>query len=112
MNQGHHHNDAVVHLAAMLLPRIVACWRDRTPYVIRDLDGTVITPEEGRAIVAEQHQVDPTVRRRNKAARAARTLKGRTTATPGTGRARKESPGAPAHRPAAANQTKNTDRSA
>lgn len=112
MNQGHHHNDAVVHLAAMLLPRIVACWRDRTPYVIRDLDGTVITPEEGRAIVSAQHRVDPAVRRRNKTTRHATTLKGRTIATPGTGRARKESTGAPAHRPATGNQTKNMGRTA
>lgn len=111
MREGRHHNDAVTHLAATLLTRVVACWRDGVPYVIRDLDGTVLTPEQGRAIVAADHQIDPQTRRQRRTSRAAQTLKGRSPA--GTaGRARKESRSAPALRPATTNQTKNTRRTA
>jgi len=105
INDGHHHNDAVVHLAATLLTRIVACWRDGIPYVIRDLDGTVVTAAQGRAIVATQHQVDPATRKRLRANRTTQTLKGRDNSAR-TGRVRKESPGAPAHRPATTHPTK------
>lgn len=39
-----HHNSALCHIATVLLARIVACWRAQQPYVIRDLDGTTLTP--------------------------------------------------------------------
>jgi hypothetical protein len=111
MEENRHHNDAIIHLAAILLTRVVACWRHGVPYVIRDLDGTELTPEQGRRIVAEHHQVDPEIRQRSRATSTAKTLKGR---PPGeaAGRARKESRSAPTLRPAASNQTKNTRRSA
>jgi hypothetical protein len=106
MNEQRHHNDAVTHLAAILLTRVVACWRDGVPYVIRDLDGTVITPEQGRAIVTAQHQVDPALRRRRRTTSTAKTLKGRTARVSRVaGRARQESPSAPTLRPAATHQT-------
>ena len=39
------------------LTRIVSCWRSQEPYVIRDLDGQPITPEEGRRIVHDRFVV-------------------------------------------------------
>jgi transposase len=104
MQEGRHHNDAITHLAAILLTRVVACWRDGVPYVIRDLDGTVLTPEQGRAVVAAHHQVDPQTRRRRRATRTVKTLKGRPP-TEVAGRARQESRGAPTLRPATGNRT-------
>jgi hypothetical protein len=46
----------------MLLTRIVACLRNGTPYQVRDVDGSPITPEQGRAIIAERYQIPPEVR--------------------------------------------------
>jgi len=54
---GRHHNSAVGTIATVLLTRIVACLRNNTPYQLRDLDGSPITGEQGRAIVAERYQI-------------------------------------------------------
>ena len=48
---GKHHNSALCHVSAVLLTRITSCWKSQEPYVIRDIDGTVITPEQGRRII-------------------------------------------------------------
>jgi hypothetical protein len=40
VHEGKHHNSALCHVSAVLLTRIIACWRSGTPSVIRDLDGT------------------------------------------------------------------------
>jgi transposase len=81
INSDHHHDSAICHIATTLLTRIAACWRAGTPYVLRDLDGTPITPEQGKVIVTGRFVVE---RRKNTR----------------TGREQKESPGAPASRPA------------
>jgi hypothetical protein len=52
-----HHTSALCTIATVLLTRIVACLRNGTPYVLRDVDGTEITPAQGRAIVAERYQI-------------------------------------------------------
>ena len=78
-----HHNSALCHVSAILLTRIIACWRAGTPYVIRDLDGTPITKEQGRAIVAERYSVHETIRAQ------------RRTLNKGASRRIKESLGAP-----------------
>jgi transposase len=59
---GRHHNSALCHIAPTLLARIVSCWRSGEHYVIRDLDGTVLTPDEGRRIVVERYTVHPELR--------------------------------------------------
>ncbi len=59
---GRHHNSATCTIAAVLLTRIVSCLRNGTHYELRDLDGTPITPDQGRAIVAEGYQIPPEVR--------------------------------------------------
>jgi transposase len=46
---GKHHNSALCTLAAVLITRIAACWRNHERYVLRDLDGNEITDEQGRA---------------------------------------------------------------
>jgi len=87
--EGKHHNSALCHLSTVLLTRMVSCWRNGTPYVIRDIDGTPITAAEGRAIVAEHYRVSDDLRALRRA-----TNKGK-----GTGRRSKESPGAPSTSP-------------
>lgn len=86
---GKHHNSALCHIAPALLSRIVACWRAGEPYVIRDLDGTVVTPSEGRRIVAERYTVHPELRARRRTTKPSEW----------TGRRNKESRGAPSTGP-------------
>ncbi len=57
-----HHNSAVCTIATVLLTRIVSCLRSGTPYILRDLDGAVITKAQGRAIVAERYTIPPEIR--------------------------------------------------
>jgi len=59
---GRHHTSALCTIATVLLTRIVACLRNDTPYQLRDVDGSPITPEQGRAIVAARYQIPPEVR--------------------------------------------------
>jgi transposase len=89
-----HHDSAICHVATTLLTRIATCWRTGKPYVLRDTDGRIITPEEGRRIVREHHRIDPKTRDNAAHARMAKRRKGR------TGREQKESRSAPASRPA------------
>jgi hypothetical protein len=50
---GKHHNSALCHIATTPLTRIIACWRAPQPYVLRDVDGTPVTNDHARAIIAE-----------------------------------------------------------
>jgi transposase len=59
---GRHHNSALCTIATVLLTRIVACLRAGTPYQLRDVDGTQIDEEHGRAIVASRYQIPTDVR--------------------------------------------------
>ncbi|MGZ8742966.1 MAG: hypothetical protein ACXWXO_08595, partial [Nocardioides sp.] len=61
---------------------------------VRDTDGRTVTEAEGRTIVREHHQVDRKRRQLAADTRRSQRLKGR------TGREHKESPSAPASRPA------------
>lgn len=87
---GKHHNSAVCTLAAVLVTRLTACWRNRTPYHLHDVDGQPITEAEGRTICATRYQVTDADRARNRSQRAAQRRK------QGTGRRSKESRSAPA----------------
>lgn len=80
---GKHHTSATCHIATTLLTRVVACWRNQTPYQLRDTDGTAITPAQARAIIAQRYTVPAGIRR-------ARTFSGMRTS-----RRRKESQRAP-----------------
>lgn len=94
MDTERHHESAVCHVATTLLTRIAACWRTGELYVIRDTDGRVLTPHEGRQIASEHHKVNKRVRDKATRQRRSQQLKAR------TGREHEESPSAPASRPA------------
>jgi transposase len=85
VHQGKHHNSALCHISTVLLTRMIACWRAGTPYQIRDLDGTPLTPAQGRAIVAQRYHVSDELRAQR------RTSHTKT----GASRRHQESPGAP-----------------
>jgi hypothetical protein len=65
VNKGKHHSQAVCACATHLLDRIRVVLRDDRPYELRDVDGTVVTPAQARAIIAERYQVPEEVRKRN-----------------------------------------------
>jgi transposase len=85
VDTGKHHNSAICTIAAVLVTRLAACWRNNERYVIRDLDGTEITETEGRAICADQFKITPGVRAARRSTTQAKTLKQR------AGRRKKES---------------------
>ena len=87
---GKHHNSALCHIATTLLTRVAACWKNNTPYQLRDVDGRIVSRAEARAIIAERYQVPEHIRR------------ARTTTT-GTGRRSKESQRAPSTDPSNTN---------
>jgi hypothetical protein len=60
-----HHYSAICHLATTLLTRIAACWRTGQPYLIRDVDGTPVTPAEAKTIITERYSIPPEHRRRS-----------------------------------------------
>lgn len=86
VESGKHHNSALCHIATTLLTRVVACWKNQTPYQLRDIDGRVVDRAEARAIIAERYQIPEDIRR------------ARTTTT-GTSRRSKESHSAPSTGP-------------
>ncbi len=85
VHEGKHHNSALCHISTVLLGRIVACWRAGEPYVIRDTDGTILSPQEGRRICEARYHVAAELR-------AQRRRGGKQV---GTSRRRKESTNAP-----------------
>jgi len=87
VHEGKHHNSALCHVSTVLLTRIIACWRRGTPYLIRDVDGTPLMPDEARRIVQERYHVSEDLR-----------TKRRTTGK-GTSRRSKESQSAPSAGP-------------
>lgn len=84
---GKHHNSALCHIATTLLTRVVACWRAGQPYVIRDVDGTPVTIEQARTIIADRYAIPTDLRAR------------RRTTNKGTDRRSKESQRAPSTGP-------------
>jgi transposase len=85
VHEGKHHNSALCHISTVLLTRLVSCWRQGSPYVIRDIDGTSLSRTEGRRIVNERYPVSEDLRalRRSSHKRAGASWRS------------KESPGAP-----------------
>ena len=86
VDAGKHHNSALCHIATTLLTRIIACWRAQQPYTLRDVDGTPVTPQQARAIIAERYTIptDLRARRRTTAARTGRRNK-KSHSAPSTG---------------------------
>jgi hypothetical protein len=92
LEEGKHHNSALCNISTSLLTRIIACWRAGESYVIRDFDGTVLTPQEGRRLCEARYRIAPELR-------AQRRSGGKGA---GTSRRSKESPGAPSIGPSPA----------
>lgn len=67
VHKGKHHVQAVCHCATHLLDRVRAVLRDERPYELRDTEGTPVTWQQARAIIAEQYHVPEEVRQRTSA---------------------------------------------
>jgi len=65
VEHGKHHNQAVCACATHLLDRIWTILKEDRPYELRDVDGTPVTVERARAIIAERYTVSKEVRQRN-----------------------------------------------
>ena len=94
VDAGKHHNSALCHIATTLLTRVIACWRAGQPYQLRDIDGTPVTIEQARAIVADRYAIPKDLRARRK-----------TTTGTGTDRRSKESQRAPSTGPSSTDAT-------
>lgn len=94
-----HHSSAICHLATLLLTRIATCMRNGEHYVLRDVDGTVITEAQGREIVTERYQIDPRQRDNIRHKRMQQRRK------QAAGQESQESPSAPTSQPATTKPT-------
>lgn len=65
VHKGKHYNQAICTCATHLLDRVRAVLYDDKPYELRDVDGTPLTAEQARTIIAERYTVPEEVRRRN-----------------------------------------------
>ena len=65
VEHGKHHNQAVCACATHLLDRIWTILKEDRPYELRDVEGTPVTVERARAIIAERYTVPKHVRQRN-----------------------------------------------
>jgi transposase len=73
VHKGNHHHQAVCACATHLLDRVRVILREDRPYELRDTDGTPVTPQQARAIIAARYTVTQEVRQRtNRHARKAR----------------------------------------
>jgi len=66
VHKGKHHVQAVCCCATHLLDRVRAVLRDDRPYELQDVDGTPVTWQQARAIIAERYHVPEEVRRRRR----------------------------------------------
>lgn len=65
VHKGKHHTQAVCACATHLMDRVWVVLRDDRPYELRDVDGTPVTPERARTIIAERYIVPDEVRKSN-----------------------------------------------
>jgi transposase len=66
VHKGKHHRQAVCACATHLLDRVLAVMRQDRPYQLRDVDGTPVSAEQARAIIAQRYVVPEEVRKRNR----------------------------------------------
>jgi transposase len=97
---GKHHNSATCTIAATLITRIAACWRNGELYQLRDIDGRPITEAEGREICKTRYRIDPATRAARRNVTKTKRQKQR------TGPDKKESQSAPVTSPPHNNATK------
>jgi len=65
VHHGKHHTQAVCACATHLLDRIWTILKEDRPYELRDVDGTPVTVEQARQIIAERYTVPKEIRQRN-----------------------------------------------
>ena len=65
MYKGKHHTQAVCACATHLLDRVYVILKEDRPYQLRDVDGTPVSRERARDIIAERYTVPQEVRQRN-----------------------------------------------
>jgi transposase len=65
VNKGKHHCQAVCACATHLLDRILVILRENRPYQLRDVDGTPVSKQQARTIIAKHYTVPEEVRQRN-----------------------------------------------
>lgn len=65
VHKGQHHTQAVCAVATHLIDRVLVVLKQDRPYQLRDVDGTPVTPEQARQIIADQYTVPDEVRQRN-----------------------------------------------
>lgn len=71
VERGAHHQKALCVVAARLAERAWLVLSRGEPYRLLDVDGTPVSPAEGRAIVAERYRVSEEVRRRRRSRKGA-----------------------------------------
>jgi transposase len=71
VERGAHHQKALCVVAARLAERAWLVMARGEPYQLLDVDGTPVTPAEGRAIVNERYRVGEDVRRRRRSRKSA-----------------------------------------
>jgi hypothetical protein len=64
MQHGKHHYQAICTCATHLLDRIWTILREDRPYELRDVDGTPVSVEQAREIIAARYTVPKEVRQR------------------------------------------------
>ena len=64
-NRGKHHTQAICTCATHLLDRIWTILKEDRAYELRDVDGTPVTTEQARQIIATRYTVPKEVRQRN-----------------------------------------------
>jgi transposase len=65
VHYGKHHVQAICTCSAHLLDRVLVVLREERPYELRNVDGTPLSKERTRDIIAEHYTVPEEVRRRN-----------------------------------------------
>lgn len=65
VNKGKHHIQAVCACATHLLDRVLVVLREDKPYELRDVDGSPVSVEQARSIIAEKYHVPDEIRQRN-----------------------------------------------
>jgi hypothetical protein len=73
--RGKNHLAATCVVAAHLAERSWLVMRRGTPYVLRDIDGTPMTPHQAKAIIAERYTVTDDIRIRRRSKKGGRPLK-------------------------------------
>jgi transposase len=65
VKKGKHHTQAVCAVATHLLDRVLVILAEDRPYELCDVDGTPVTPQRARRIIAERYTVPDELRKRN-----------------------------------------------